>query len=73
MQSNQDTQRMEVEECSSQNIEIKPQWIVIPEPLRNELSKPLDKSVQLKIYFLISQPKHMLWVLKKNDSMRHFF
>ena len=24
-------------------------------------------------YFLISQPKHMLWVLKRTVSMRRFF
>ena len=24
-------------------------------------------------YFLISQPKHMLWVLKRTVSMRQFF
>ena len=27
---------------------------------------PSDKSAQQKIYFLISQPKHMLWVLKSS-------
>ena len=27
---------------------------------------PLDKGAYLKINFLISQPNHMLWVLKKN-------
>ena len=32
-----------------------------------------DKSVKLKIIFLISQPKHMLWVLKRTISMRRFF
>ena len=31
------------------------------------------KSVYQKIYFLISQPKHMLWVLKRTVSMRRFF
>ena len=31
--------------------------------------RPLVKSVSKKINFLISQPKHMLWVL----SMRGFF
>ena len=29
-----------------------------------------DKSVWLKINFLISQPKHMLWVLKVTVSVR---
>ena len=28
---------------------------------------------QLKIIYLISRPKHMLWVRKKNVSMRRFF
>ena len=31
------------------------------------------KSVYQKINFLISQPKHMLWVLKTTVSMRRFF
>ena len=35
--------------------------------------RPPDKSGQLKIIFLISQPKHMLWVLKRTVSMRRFF
>ena len=29
--------------------------------------RPPDKSAKLKIIFLISQPKHMLWVLKRID------
>ena len=33
----------------------------------------LDKGVQLKINFLISQSKHMLWVLKRTVSVRLFF
>ena len=32
-----------------------------------------NKSVYQKINFLISQPKHMLWVLKRTFSMRRFF
>ena len=32
-----------------------------------------DKSAYQKINFLISQPKHMLWVLKLTVSMRRFF
>ena len=36
-------------------------------------ARPPDKSVYLKIVFLISQPKHMLWVLKRTISMRWFF
>ena len=35
--------------------------------------RPPDKSVYLKIIFLITQPKHMLWVLKRTVSMRRFF
>ena len=34
---------------------------------------PLDKSAYQKINFLISQPKHVLWVLKRTVSMRLFF
>ena len=34
---------------------------------------PLVKSVYQKIIFLISQQKHMLWVLKRTLSMRRFF
>ena len=30
-------------------------------------------SAYQKNYFLISQPKHMLWVLKRTISMRWFF
>ena len=29
------------------------------------------KSVKQKFNFLISQPKHMLWVLKRTVSMKH--
>ena len=29
--------------------------------------------LELKIIFLISQPKHMLWVLKRTVSMRQSF
>ena len=35
--------------------------------------RPLGKNDKLKITFLISQPKHMLWVLKRTVSMRRFF
>ena len=37
--------------------------------------RPPDKGALLliKIIFLISQPKHMLWVLKRTASMRRFF
>ena len=35
--------------------------------------RPLVKWVYQKINFLISQPKHMLWVLKRTVSMRQFF
>ena len=43
-----------------------------PDAMRN-LLRPPDKSVYLKIIFLISQPKRMLWVLKRTVSMRRFF
>ena len=37
--------------------------------------RPLDlyKSVLSKAKFLISQPKHVLWVLERTISMRRFF
>ena len=35
--------------------------------------RTLVKSAQQKLHFLISQPKHMLWVLKRTVSMRRFF
>ena len=35
--------------------------------------RPLVKSAYQKIIFLISQPKHMLWVLKRTVSVRRFF
>ena len=36
-------------------------------------ARPPDKSAYLKIVFLISQLKHILWVLKITVSMRWFF
>ena len=36
-------------------------------------SRPPDDVFELKIIVLISQPKHMLWVLKTTVSMRRFF
>ena len=38
-----------------------------------QVCRPLVKSVYQKINFLISQPKHMLRVLKRTVSMRQFF
>ena len=35
--------------------------------------RPLVKSAHQKNNFLISQPKHMLWVLKRTVSIRRFF
>ena len=35
--------------------------------------RPPDKSVYWKSFFFISDPKHMLWVLKRTVSMRWFF
>ena len=35
--------------------------------------RPLVESAYQKINFLISQPKHMLWVLKRTVSMRRLF
>ena len=35
--------------------------------------RPPDKSVYWKIIFFISNPKHMLWVLKRTVSLRRFF
>ena len=37
------------------------------------LLRPLVKSAYQKSNFRISQPKHMLWVLKRTVSMRRFF
>ena len=36
-------------------------------------NRTLVKSALRKFNFLISQPKHMLWVLKRTVSMRQFF
>ena len=38
-------------------------------------NRPPDKSVYLKITFLISQPKRMLWVLKRTvfEHPKHMF
>ena len=39
-----------------------------------DLSQGLKLRVHTKkMFFLISQPKHMLWVLKRKFSMRRFF
>ena len=35
--------------------------------------RPPDERGHWKFTFLISQPKHMLWVLKRTVSMRRFF
>ena len=37
------------------------------------IAKPSDKYALLKIDFLISLSKHMLWLLKRTISMRWFF
>ena len=36
-------------------------------------SRPPEKSAYWKTNFLTSQPKHMLWVLKRTVSVRRFF
>ena len=41
--------------------------------IKNISKRPLVKSVYQKMIFLISQPKQMLWVLKRTVSMRRFF
>ena len=38
-----------------------------------KIIRPPAKSAEQKIIFLISEPKHMLWVLKWTVSMRRFF
>ena len=40
---------------------------------KKKKTRPPDKSAQLKIIFLISQPKLMLWLLKRTVSWRQFF
>ena len=37
------------------------------------IKQALSQESVPKKYFLISQPKHMLWVLKRTVSMRRFF
>ena len=37
------------------------------------LNRPLIQNAYQKRIFLISQPKHMLWVLKRTVSLRRFF
>ena len=39
----------------------------------SESARLIDKSAYLKFIFLISQPKHMLFVLKRTVSLRRFF
>ena len=48
-------------------------WFIIVPRRLYEMSRPPDKSVKLKIIIFISQPKHMLWVLKRTVSVRQFF
>ena len=40
---------------------------------RNRRSRTIFKSVLQKTDFLITQPEHMLWILKRTVSMRRFF
>ena len=52
--------------------------LIVMEGIREEegaagIYLPSDKSAYQKIIFLISKPKHMLWVLKRTVSMRRFF
>ena len=48
--------------------------VLYPNPCYNEVSPLFNSVYQTKIFiFLISQPKHMLWVLKRTVSMRRFF
>ena len=50
--------------------------LVLPTP-ENKMQKQHSNipafSVYQKINFLISQPKHRLWILKRTVSMRRFF
>ena len=41
--------------------------------LLSQSSRPLVKSAYQNNSFLISQRKHMLWVLKRTVSLRRFF
>ena len=41
--------------------------------LESKFLRTLAKSAYRKTDFLISQSKHMLWVLKRTISMRRFF
>ena len=40
---------------------------------RYKVTQAPKTNVRTCIYFFISQPKHMLWVLKRTVSMRPFF
>ena len=60
--------------CLPQEQNIPPIVGLVPETTGSLKSgRPLDKSAYLKIIFLIPQPKHMLWVLKRTVLMRRFF
>ena len=48
-------------------------FLSFPHVFLASLNRPLVKSAYQKNNFLISQPKHMLWVLKRTVSMRRFF
>ena len=59
--------------CQKNWIQIRPDFG--PDKMLHKLAfhRPLMKSACQKIYLLISQPKHMLWVLKRTVSVRLFF
>ena len=41
--------------------------------LARDYFRPPDKNVRLKLFFLISQLKHILWVLQRTVAVRRFF
>ena len=47
--------------------------LILPYNVKIIIVRTLIKSVYQKNHFLISKPKHMLWVLKRTVSMRRFF
>ena len=54
----------------SHNLEM----VYVPNFVGNQtLTRPLVKSAYQKFDVLISKPEHILWVLKRNVSMRRFF
>ena len=69
----QDLPRDGVDDESAKFEKHKKRQVGMVEEFYLPLYRAPDKSAYWKTIFFISHPKHMLWVLKRNVSMRRFF